>query len=321
MKAGLGVDIGGTNTKIILISERARALKEIRFKTESQKGYGRFLGALSENINCLKKEFSRAKISGAGIGMAGDIDSDRGVLRFSPNLNGWRNIPLAADLGKKTGFRYVMENDANMAAWGAYVLELKKKAQNVLVATLGTGIGGGLILNGRLYHGSTGSAGEIGHALIVPDGEKCACGNSGCLEAYCGSGAIVKRAFSMIKDAAAYRNRFGAGPDLKINTVALANAADAGDKTAKKVWAETGSYLGRGFGSMILVLNPEYLILTGGVSKGARHFLPSMKKALREFRIRTPFEKVRVIVSENADLGSYGAALYGLHYGEHVPQK
>ena len=113
----------------------------------------------------------------------------------------------------------------------------------------------------------------------------------------------------------------GVGPDGKINTVALANAADGGDKAAKKAWAETGGYLGRGFGSMILLLNPEYLILTGGVSKGARHFLPFMKKAMREFNIRTPFEKVKIIVSDNADLGSYGAALYGLHYSEHHLKK
>lgn len=316
MKAGLGIDIGGTNTKIILISEKSRVLKEVRFKTESARGYAGFLAVLSENINSLKKQFSGVRISGAGIGMAGDIDSERGILRFSPNLNGWRGIPLVADLRKRTGLDYAMENDANMAAWGAYVLELKRKARNVLVATLGTGIGGGVIVEGKLYHGSTGTAGEIGHAVIDPAGEKCACGNRGCLEAYCGSGAIVKRALSMIKNVEAYRARYGSGPDKKINTIALANAADAGDRTAKKVWAETGLYLGHGFGSMILVLNPEYLILTGGVSKGARHFMPSMNRAMEEFRIRTPFEKIRIIVSENADLGSYGAALYGLHSRE-----
>lgn len=313
MKVAIGIDIGGTNTKIVLISvDSKKCLKEVKFKTNAKSEYHYFLDELSETIKSMLKEFKDIEIISGGIGIAGDVDSKNKVLRFSPNLN-WRNIKLAYDLKRKTGIDYVMENDANMASWGAYELELNRNSSNIFVVTIGTGIGGGMILNGSLYSGENGSAGEIGHTIVEYGGRKCNCGNKGCLEAYCGSVAIIKRAKSLIKDLDLYLRKYGIGNEKQITTLSLSNAADNGDKIAIKIWEEVGFYLGIGLGNMILMLNPEYLILTGGVSKAARHFLPSMKRALRDFRIKTPFEKVKIKVSENPDLGAYGAALYGAY--------
>lgn len=311
MKAGMGIDIGGTNVKILILSEKGKTIYTDRFKTQSEKGLRDFALRLSFEIKKALK-ISKIKIKKAAIGMAGDIDSEKGVLRYSPNLAGWRNAPISGLLKKETGISYCLENDANMAAWGAYVIELKKSVKNAAVLTMGTGIGGGLILGGRLYRGSSFTAGEIGHTIIEKDGRLCGCGNRGCLEAYCGSKAIVKRAISMIKDFDSYKIKYGIGEEKKINAAALAGAAQKGDKIALKVWEETGFYLSLGIGNLLMLLNPSAVVITGGVSKGKKYFMPSLNEGLKRYSIKTPLKTAKIKVSDNADLGSYGAALFSM---------
>ncbi|MEW5950794.1 MAG: ROK family protein [Elusimicrobia bacterium] len=311
MKAGMGIDIGGTNVKILILSEKGKTIYTDRFKTQSEKGLRDFALRLSFEIKKALK-VSKVKIKKAAVGMAGDIDSEKGVLRYSPNLAGWRNAPISRLLKKETGINYCLENDANMAAWGAYVIELKKSVKNAAVLTMGTGIGGGLILDGRLYRGSSFTAGEIGHTIIEKDGRLCGCGNRGCLEAYCGSKAIVKRAVSMIKDFDSYKIKYGIGEEKKINAAALAGAAQKKDKIALKVWEETGFYLSLGIGNLLMLLNPSAVVITGGVSKGKKYFMPSLNEGLKRYSIKTPLKTAKIKVSDNADLGSYGAALFSM---------
>ncbi len=311
MKAGMGIDIGGTNVKILILSDKGKPLYSDRFKTQSERGLRDFCSRLGLKV----KEALRAvklNIKKAAAGMAGDIDSEGGILRYSPNLAGWKNAPIAELLRKETGISFSLENDANMAAWGAYVLELKKSVRDMAVITMGTGIGGGLILGGKLYRGASSTAGEIGHCVIEQNGRLCGCGNRGCLEAYCGSKAIVKRALSLIKDQDSYRKKYGIGDEKKINAAALAAAAAKGDKTAISVWEETGFYLSLGIGNILMLLNPSAIVITGGVSKGERFFMPALKKGLSLYSIKTPLKKARIKVSKNPDLGSYGAALFAL---------
>ena len=195
---GIGIDIGGTNTKLVVVNKAGKALAHERFKTEADKGPASFIKRLGAAVDGLRRDYGRQLVS-VGIGAAGDVDPERGVLRFAPNL-GWRNVKLTAPLEKLTGLPCAMENDANMAAWGAYEIELKRKLDDVLTLTLGTGIGSGMVIDGKLYHGSSGCAGEAGHMKIVPDGRLCGCGGKGCLEAYCGSGAIMRRARELVKN-------------------------------------------------------------------------------------------------------------------------
>lgn len=307
---GLGIDIGGTNTKIVTVNSGGKLIAEERFRTEADKGAADFVRRLSAAVLKLKSAYGKQLIS-IGIGAAGDVDPEKGKIRFSPNL-AWRNVGLTAPLAKLTGLPCFMENDANMAAWGAFELELGRKNCSALTLTLGTGIGMGIILEGRLYHGATGSAGEVGHLKIERDGRPCHCGAKGCLEAYCGSYAIMARARELIKDEGKFALRFGAPGRRKFNTICLTNAAAAGNKAARKIWADTGDYLGRGLAGLILLLNPDYVVLTGGVSKAKKWFLPAMNAVLGNQQIDTPFAKVRVKVADNPDLGSYGAALFGL---------
>lgn len=285
-------------------------MSQERFRTEPGKGAADFVRRLTKVVLAFRRDYGRRLVS-IGIGAAGDVDPERGFIRFSPNL-AWRNVRLAGPLKKLTGLPCFMENDANMAAWGAFELELRRKKKNIIALTLGTGIGSGLVFGGELYHGANGSAGEAGHLKVQRDGRPCHCGAKGCLEAYCGSYAIMARAGELIKDVKAFARKYSAPGREKFNTICLTNAAAAGDKAARRVWTETGDWLGRGLAGLILVLDPDCVVLTGGVSKAAKWFLPAMNKVLRAQQITTPFSRVKIRISDNADLGSHGAALFGL---------
>lgn len=307
---GIGIDIGGTNTKLVVVNRSGKLLAQERFKTEAARGAASFIRRLGAAVEALRRDYGRQLVS-VGIGAAGDVDPERGVLRFAPNL-GWRNVKLTAPLEKLTGLPCAMENDANMAAWGAYEIEVKRKYDDVLTLTLGTGIGSGMVIDGKLYHGSSGTAGEAGHMKIIPDGRLCGCGGKGCLEAYCGSRAIMARARELIKNEAAFVKKFAAADRQRFNTICLTNAAEAGNAAARAVWAETGRCLGMGLASLILVLNPGCVVLTGGVSRARKWFMPALRKALSGQQIKTPFARVKIRISDDADLGSHGAALFGL---------
>lgn len=307
---GIGIDIGGTNTKVVVVDSKGKLVAQDRFRTEPERGAADFVRRLSKMVKGFRKQFGKDLVS-VGIGCAGDVDPARGKVRYSANL-GWHGVDLVGPLKRLTGLPCFMENDANMAAWGAYELELKRRKCNAIAITLGTGIGSGLILDGELFHGATGSAGEAGHIKVELDGRRCNCGGLGCLEAYCGSYAIMARARELIKDTDAYTRRYGDPARLRFNTICLTRAAAAGDKAARRLWAETGDYLGRGLASLVLVLNPDYVVLTGGVSKAKKWFMPALKKVLAAQQFETPFRTVKVVVSDNADLGSPGSALFGL---------
>ena len=307
---GIGIDIGGTNTKLVVVNKAGKALAHERFKTEADKGPASFIKRLGAAVDGLRRDYGRQLVS-VGIGAAGDVDPERGVLRFAPNL-GWRNVKLTAPLEKLTGLPCAMENDANMAAWGAYEIELKRKLDDVLTLTLGTGIGSGMVIDGKLYHGSSGCAGEAGHMKIVPDGRLCGCGGKGCLEAYCGSGAIMRRARELVKNEAAYVKKFADPARPRFNTICLTRAADGGHRGALKVWHDMGEKLGRGLADMILLFNPDCVLFTGGVSGAARHFMGPMKKVFAAQQIARPFGAVKFAVARNADAGVYGAALLGM---------
>lgn len=309
---GIGIDIGGTYTKIAAVRADGRLVRQTRLSTEPNEGKDAFIEKITEVVNDWKLELGKDLIS-LGIGAAGDIDPEKGVIRYSPNLNQWRGVDIVRPIKRLTGLPCVLENDANMAAWGAYSLELKKKYRNIITVTLGTGVGGGIVLGGKLFHGSTGSAGEIGHTKIVPDGELCNCGDRGCLEAYVGSYAISRRALQALKNAPKNSTLRKLSCNGKhIGSVCLTEAAEKGDRVAKRIWFETGEYLGRGLANAGLLFNPDCIVLTGGVSRAAAHFMEPLKRILYSQSIATPFKFMKVLVAKSADLGSLGAAMYGI---------
>jgi len=310
---GIGIDIGGTNTKIVVVGDGKKVIKEKRFCTEPERGPADFMRRLSEAVGETAAD-RNYEVKALGVGMAGDIDPDKGILRFSPNLN-WQNVKIAGPLAALTGLPCAVENDANMAAWGAYADALDCKEENVVVLTLGTGIGSGLIINGRLYHGATGSAGEGGHINIVPDGLPCNCGSRGCLEAYCGSIGIMRRAEKLIGGKEDFVKKYS--EKGKFDTLCLSRAASAGNAAAVKIFEETGHYLGLGIVELLIMFNPSSVILTGGVSRAGKWFMPEVLKVIERRKeispfVRTPFSSVRIVIADNPEMGSKGAALWGL---------
>ena len=192
----LGVDMGGTLIKIAIVDDKANVIEESVVNTDINANPK----SVIENITEVFKKFKHYnKVKTIGIGIAGDIDFRQGIVRMSPNLPKWNKVQLKKDIEKITGKTVYVDNDANTAAIGAYWLDIKAKADNMICVTLGTGVGGGIIINKKLFRGNNGTAGEIGHITVEPDGRKCNCGNYGCAETYIGVRHIVKETIDLLK--------------------------------------------------------------------------------------------------------------------------
>lgn len=292
----LGLDVGGTQVKMALVGPTGKIFDLRTVNTEKNPG------ALARALGEAVRSWAPRGLRGTGVGVAGDVDGDRGVVRFAPNL-GWKNVPLAELLKReKLPAPLIVENDANAAAWGAHRVELKGVCRNVVALTLGTGVGGGLVLEGRMYRGACGSAGELGHMVVESQGVPCACGNRGCLEAYAGGVSLVRWA------RREYRRRGDTpGP---LTPKILADRARAGDRVARAAWRRYSFYLGIGLSNLINLFNPEALVLTGGLAQGAPLFLPGALREMKRRAFTAPVRAVRVhVAKDSATLGVVGAAL------------
>ncbi len=313
---GIGIDIGGTFVKLYVINDHGKIFRQEKLETDYSKGSKGFVAQIGGFINTIKSEFADQRVCVA-VGAPGDVDPERGILRYNPNLKftDVKEWPLADQLEKTTGLRPYIVNDATLAAWGVYETDLKRQGQNVLIVTLGTGVGGGLILNGELYQGSHGTTGEIGHMKIsnTQTGPLCGCGMRGCLEAFVGTIGIKRRTLQSIVDHpdSILAHSVKTGADFKVAQVA--KAAEKGCPEALRIWEDTGHYLGIGLANVCLVLDLDTVVLTGGVSGAAPYFMPALKRVLDSQPIKTPFKKLKLAVSQNPDIGGIGAALYALH--------
>ncbi len=314
---GIGIDVGGTFVKFFAVNEKAKVLKSARLETSFADGPKEFLKQIAAQVNAWKKEFKGEKLS-LGIGLPGDVDNEHGILRFGTNLKykgkHVLNLKVADEIKKLTGIKPEVGNDATFAAWGEYELENKRKGKNVLIIALGTGVGGGLILNGELYQGSNGCAGEIGHMKLnlLPDAPVCGCGARGCVEAYVGTYGI-KRIVG--EEAAKAHNSLLAKKikqDKEFKIAVIYDAAENGCKVAKKVWQDVGFYLGSCIANVCMTLDLDTIILAGGISKANKFFMPSVKKVLDKQSIKTPFKKLKIIASDVPDIGGIGGALYSI---------
>lgn len=307
----IGIDIGGTFVKFTAINQNEKILKSTKISTNIKLGTGAFIEELTAQIKTWQKEFKGEKFA-LGIGVAGDTDNTKGILHFAPNIP-WRNFEIAKLLKEKTGFDCYVCNDANMAAWGIYEYEFKRKYQNLIVITLGTGIGSGFVVEGKLYQGTSGSAGEIGHLKVdySPKALKCACGHKGCLEAYIGTKGLKKQ----MQEAAKSTPKSVLAKLLKENKFSiklLSDAADLGDKNALKIWHNFGEILAKALSDVVLLFNPQAIILAGGVAKGSKYFTPAIKEVFDKQVIKRPFKNIKILVSKQKDIGALGAALYAL---------
>lgn len=304
----IGIDIGGTFIKTAVLDNMGKVLHQ-KNSAHFAKTPIELIKKTAAILNNLKKIYKDKKTV-ACVAIAGIIDSKKGRIIYSPNLNKWKNINFLKTLEKFTNIETFVENDSNMSAWGAYAYELKKKYKNIINITLGTGLGAGIIANGKLYRGATLSAGEIGHIKInLANAPFCSCGERGCLESYTGSYALLAQAKKLVSD-------FRGKTILTKKNISAENlnlAAQRGDTVALKVWKHLGFYLGTGIANAVLILNPDVVVMSGGIVKAHKFFMPELKKILKNRKIETPFKKLSVKISKNSNLGAIGASLYATH--------
>src|SRR5439155_6117143 len=195
LKFSIGVDLGGTNLRIAAVDEKGVLLEKVTLGTKVALGRDHVINEMSDAIRHLADKYRpNYSLQGIGVGVPGIIDMKTGMLRESPNLPGWANSPVHSQIEQRLGTRVILENDANAAAFGEKWLGAAREADDMAMLTLGTGVGGGIVLGGRLWHGMTGMAGEFGHITVESEGVPCPCGNRGCLEQYASATAVVRMA-------------------------------------------------------------------------------------------------------------------------------
>lgn len=272
-----GIDVGGTKIAGGVVDEHGTIVEELRVESPATD-----VLAIEAAIEQLVTELrTRHPIEAVGVGAAGYIDKGRAIVLFAPNL-AWRDLDLKTDLEHALGLPVVVENDANAAAWGEFQFGAGHDVDDLLLVTVGTGVGGGLVLDGSLYRGAFGVGAEIGHMRVVPQGLLCGCGNRGCFEMYASGSALVRearlaaRAGSLL--AADLLDRAGGDATL-ITGPLLTEAARAGDMFALEQLASLGGWLGEGIASLTAVLDPAVVVVGGGVSAAGELLLAPTRAA------------------------------------------
>jgi len=309
---GIGIDVGGTFTKIVAMSGDGALLGEIQVETLPGLGPAAFVRRVSDAARGMERSLG-SRACALGLGLAGEMDARRGALRSAPNLKPFVGFGFKAAFQARLGLYTAADNDANMAAWGVYVLELGRRYPDVVCITLGTGIGGGLVLGGELYRGPWGVAGEIGHICVEPDGELCRCGSRGCLEAYASAYGILRlvRKMTRLPGRRSALRRLCSDPrSLDVRAVAL--AARQGDPAARAALAVAGRYLGIGIANLGYILTPHVVVLAGGVSGSGSLILDPALRVLRSKPFQGPLRHVRIRIARIPHLGARGAALLAL---------
>lgn len=238
----------------------------------------------------------RDDILGVGIGSPGPLDRERGVVIFTPNL-GWRDYPLRDEIMSRVNMRATLDNDANCATLGEFWRGAARGGQDVIGMTLGTGIGGGLVLGGRLYHGASDAAGEIGHTSIETNGRRCKCGNYGCLEAYCSGPAIAERAREALEgDPSPTIDALVDGDMTRLTAHVVYEAARRGDMVAREVVRDTARFLGTGLSNLINIFNPDTVVLAGGVTQAGEALMLPLQAEVKRRAFKSSVDVCRIVL-------------------------
>jgi glucokinase len=276
----IGVDIGGTKILAGAVTEDGEIVKTARRDTPHSDATA-VLDLVAEVVTELARTVD-APIDGVGLGVAGPVDASRSHVYFAPNLR-WSQVPARALLEAATGLPVVVENDGNVAAWGEYRFGAGRGSGDLVLVTVGTGIGGGIVLGGRLFRGAHGAAGEIGHANAVPNGIPCGCGRNGCIEQYASGNALVREARALAAERrpeAAILLSLGDGTPEGVQGVHVTEAARAGDPVAVEAFEIVGTWLGRGLADLAAILDPDVFVIGGGVSVAGELLLASARRTL-----------------------------------------
>ncbi len=303
----IGVDLGGTNLKAGLVDVHGRIHHRLSIKTD----YNASPQAISDQIFKLihdiisVSQVNISSITGIGLGSPGLIDKRGETILFSPNLPQWRNIPIKNLITKRFVVPCVLENDANAAAWGEKWVGAAREASSMVMFTIGTGIGGGIIIENKLWRGVNNVAAEIGHMVIDIDGPKCKCGNNGCIEAYASATAMVRRFKELLSS--------GVSSSLKdaqeITAKMINDAAMQGDKASLDIIKETGQYLGIAIVNIMHILNPEVIVLAGGMTGSGELLMEPVQQVVKQKAFEASYKDTKIVFSQlGNDAGIIGAA-------------
>jgi glucokinase len=303
----VGVDLGGTNIVVGVLpidGGNGDVLGLRTVSTDAQRGakfvVDRIVGLIHDAMDEVIAAHGgdRDDFAGVGIGSPGPLDRSTGTVLNTPNL-GWRNFPLRDLIANAVGLPATLDNDANCATYGEWWLGAGRAVDTLVGLTLGTGIGGGIVLNGEIFHGASDAAGEIGHMTIEANGRKCKCGNYGCLEAYASGPAIALRAIEGLETGA--ESLLPALVDGRLEDITAATVYEAvvlGDPYANDVMRETAKILGAGVANMINVLNPEMVVIAGGVTRAGEHLFGPLQAEVRKRAFRSAQEACEIVSAQ-----------------------
>jgi len=304
MKYILAIDLGGTKIAVGLVNFKGKIVKKIVEPTEIKKGPK---GIINQIFQMADKLLNKEKIQAIGLGVAGPLDIKKGVVLFAPNLPNWHNVQIVKALKQHFQKPVYFNNDANAAALGEFLFGAGKKTKNMIYLTISTGIGGGIIINKKLYQGK-GNAGEIGHMIIDPNGPKCRCGNYGCLEAFSSGTSIVREAKKHFKKSSLIW-KLAKGKRKNINTQMVFEAYKNGDKLASQIILKSLNALAIGLVNLIHIFDPDKIILGGGVMENKKYILPFLKNFIKK-KVMPGFKKnIKIETAKlKKDAGLIGAA-------------
>lgn len=321
----LGVDVGGTKIAAAVITDEGKVVSRGYGSTPAQAGpqvvIDNIFATIDRTISSSNVVLSQ--LSGIGIAAAGIIDSRKGKVIFSPNLPGWHEVPLGDAVRQRFNVSTYLGNDASLAALGEWRFGVKKQVANLIYVTVSTGIGGGIICNGKPYTGVLGAAGEIGHMTIDVNGPRCNCGSVGCWETLASGTALAREAVKHIEEGASTSIVEFAGGDLtRVDAKVVFEAAKQGDKLANQLIARLGYYLGVGLANLVNIFNPELILIGGGVAKMGDLLLEPAIKVVKERAFTTSATSVQIkpalLGDDSSILGAVAFVLDNLAEGSTI---
>jgi glucokinase len=306
LSVAICIDLGGTDLKSAVVDSSGKILHQQSTPSESKKNKKKILDNLISSIS-IEEQWAQAqgfRIQGVGLGIPGIVSYPEGIVHRSPHFPDLKDFPIKKLLQKKIHFPLVLDNDANMAALGEGWIGAAKGKKNYLLMTLGTGIGGGIVFDGKLLHGDSGFAGEVGHIVIEREGRRCNCGGRGCLEMYASATGILYGLSPSLR-----RRGLGGG----LTAEHLYHLALQGNKTAQKIYKDFGKALGAGIASLVNVLDIELVMLGGGLSGAWKVFIDSTRQSIARHTYLTTAKKIilkRALLGNNAGLIGTARAVF-----------
>lgn len=306
----VGIDLGGTNIKGGLVRRDGSVVLRESIKTEVQNGPDHVVSRIAMLTRKLIADggVSVGDVAAVCVGSPGPLDSSQGIVHEAPNL-GWVNLPLAAKLRRELNMEVFVENDANVAGFGEAWAGAARDAKCALILTLGTGVGGGIVINGQLWRGVADTAGELGHLTIDYNGRLCTCGNKGCIEAYASATGVAAR----FKEAVLAGRESSLKKDIiagkEVDAEAIHVAAVAGDELSREIFEETGKYLGIAVASFVNIFNPDYIVLHGGMVNAGEMLFAPLRKEMHWRCFKSSQRNLHIFPSElGGNAGIIGAA-------------